>query len=144
MAAPVVPSRPRNAFTIVLRVLAVSLLAVSILHLALGLRADVLLGIALPESIISNPGLSSQNRFFGVAYALYAAVLWLAAGDVPRHRPVLRAALWVTLLAGLSRLLPWLQFGMPPLTVCLLLLSELAIPPWLLLWLRRIPDAVTR
>lgn len=70
--------------SIVLRVLAVSLLAVSALHLAMGLRADVLLCIALPESVVTDPGLSSQNRFFGVAYALYAAVLWLAAGDLHR------------------------------------------------------------
>ncbi|PZO63148.1 MAG: hypothetical protein DI635_09225 [Pseudoxanthomonas suwonensis] len=87
--------------SIVLRVLAVSLLAVSALHLAMGLRADVLLCIALPDSVIASPGLFSQNRFFGVAHGLYAAVLWLAAGELQRYRPVLCAALWLTLLAGL-------------------------------------------
>lgn len=118
-----------RTFACTLRVLAVSLLAVSMLHLALGLRADVLLGIALPESVIASPGLSSQNRFFGVAYALYAVVLWLAAGDLPRFRPVLRAALWLTLLAGLARVLPLLQYGVPPVPVLLLLATELLVPP---------------
>lgn len=78
------PTAQWRVLSIVLRVPAVSLLAVSALHLALGLRADVLLGIALPESVIASPGLSSQNRFFGVAYGLYAAVLWLAAGELQR------------------------------------------------------------
>lgn len=130
------PAAQWRVLAIVLRVPAVSLLAVSALHLALGLRADVLLGIALPASVIASPGLFSQNRFFGVAYGLYAAVLWLAAGDLQRSRPVLCAALWLTLLAGLV-LLALLQFGVPPVPVLPLSATELLIPPLLLAWLGR-------
>lgn len=125
-----------HGLLIALRVLAVLLLAVSMLHLTLALGADVLLGVRLPDEVVRSPGLSSQNRFFGVTYALYAAVLWAAAGDLHRYEPLLRAALLLTVVGGLSRLVSWGAFGAPPGAIVALLVSELAVPPILLLWLR--------
>ena len=126
-----------RALPTTLRVLAITLGLVSALHLTLGLRADVLLGVSLHDSVVSSPGLSSQNRFFGVAYALYAAVLWISAGDLTRYFPVLKAALWLTFAAGLSRLISWVSFGPPPATVIALMASEILLPPLLLIWLRK-------
>lgn len=120
-----------------LKGLAMPIGCVAMLHLALGLEADAVLGIEAASSVATDPGLSSQNRFFGVAYALYAAVFWLAATDLPRYRPVLLAALALTFVAGVSRFVPWVVFGAPPVPIVCLLLVELVGPALLLVLLRR-------
>lgn len=127
-----------GSFAITLRVLSASLLGISLLHLFLGLNADALLGVDLSTQVIVNSGLSSQNRFFGVAYAIYAVILWLAASELPRYKPVLQAALIVTMIAGASRFIPWVDFGAPPVPVIFLLATELLIPPVMLLWLSKL------
>lgn len=109
------------------------------LHLALGPGADALLGIEAAAAVADDPGLSSQNRFFGVAYALHGAVLWMAASDLPRYRPVLVATLAVTFAAGLSRLVPWLTLGVPPLPVAGLMFMELFLPALLYILMMRRP-----
>lgn len=124
-----------RAFQLALRVLAIALAAISLLHLGLGLKADGLLGIELPAAVQSNPGLSSQNRFFGVAYVIYAVILWAASNDLRRYAPLLKAALVVTMLGGFARLIPWAAFGAPPVLVIVLLATELLIPPAMLVWL---------
>lgn len=124
-----------RAFQLALRALAIALAAISLLHLGLGLKADVLLGVELPASVQSNPGLSSQNRFFGVAYVIYAVILWAASADLRRYQPLLKAALVVTMLGGLARPVPWAEFGAPPALVIVLLATELLIPPIVLVWL---------
>lgn len=121
-----------------LRAIAILLVLVSVSHLAMGLEADRNLGAQLTQIVIADPALSSQNRFFGVSYALYAAILWLAAAEPNRYAPALRAALWITFAAGLARLVAWWQFGAPPVPMMMLLLVELILPPLLLAWTRRV------
>jgi|JI9StandDraft_1071089.scaffolds.fasta_scaffold04667_11 hypothetical protein len=82
-----------RAFRSTLVALAIAFAAVAALHFLLGLGADRLLGIELDDAVIASPGLSSQNRFFGTSYLLYAVVLCLAARDVERYRPILLAVL---------------------------------------------------
>lgn len=128
-----------RAFQLTLRALAAALAAVSVLHLLFGLKAEVLLGIDLPSAVQASPGLSSQNRFFGTAYGIYAIILWAASTDLARYEPLLKAALFMTMIAGLARLIPWLTFGAPPAPVIFLLATEVLIPPVVALWLWRLP-----
>lgn len=126
-----------NAFRITLRLLAALILVVCAMHLVLGLGADALLDIDLPPSVLADPSLNSQNRFFGVSFALYAAVLWLASFDLQRYAPLLKAALFIFLLGGLARLATVLTHGLPTPPVIGLMVVEIIAPIWLLLWLRR-------
>jgi hypothetical protein len=87
---------------------------VGALHLVLGLNADVLLGAKLPASVIADPTLDSQNRFYGVAFMLYGVCLFIGGSDLKRYLPVVRWALWIFFAAGMSRLLSILLYGFPP------------------------------
>jgi len=130
-----------SAFVVFLRVLAPVFLLVAALHLVLGARADVLLGAHLPAEVLADPALDSQNRFYGVSFALYGVLLWLGAGDVPRFAPVLRCVLWAFLAAGLARLVSIVSHGAPPPMVLALLASELLVPPLALWWLGKVTRA---
>ena len=52
---------------LVLKLCAPVFLLVGVLHLAIGVEADVLLGAKLPAAALADPALDSQNRFYGVA-----------------------------------------------------------------------------
>jgi hypothetical protein len=111
---------------------------VGALHLTLGLDADVLLGAKVPAEVLSDPALDSQNRFYGVAFTLYGALLYLSATDLPKYATVLRCVLWVFLAAGAARFVSIAAYGVPPIPVVLLLGSEIVAPPLLLVWLSRV------
>jgi Domain of unknown function (DUF4345) len=117
-----------------LRVLSPIFVIVAAIHLVLGLNADALLGASVPPSIAAEPSLSSQNRFYGVAFALYGAVLYLCAKDLRTYEAFFKAAMWVFLLAGVARLVSWVQHGAPAPMIIALLLIELVVPPVLLAW----------
>jgi len=127
-----------RAFTLVLKVLAPVFLVVAALHLILGLGADALLGAQVPAAALGEPSLDSQNRFYGVAFAVYGAILYLSARDVPRYEPALKAALYVFFAGGLTRVLSWAIHGRPATLVIVLASTELLAPPLLLLWLAKV------
>ncbi len=118
----------------VLKLISPVFLVVAALHLILGLNADVLLGAKLSAVIIHEPSLSSQNRFYGVAFAFYGIVLYLCATDLERYAPIFKSLLCVFFLAGAARFVAWYEHGAPTLWVKLLLVSELALPPILYFW----------
>jgi hypothetical protein len=120
-----------------LKVVASVPILVGILHLVLGLQADVLLGARLPASVIADPAMDSQNRFYGVAFMLYGVVLFVGGSDLKRYLPVVRSALWIFFAAGVARLVSILLYGFPPPLVMTLLLVEVVGTPVLLLWLAR-------
>jgi hypothetical protein len=78
----------------VLRLGAVIVLVVGLLHLAMGLNADVLLGARLPPDVIADPVLDSQNRFYGTAFAIYGVLLLLGATDLARYAVMLQCCFW--------------------------------------------------
>ena len=119
---------------LLLRVLSPIFLVVAGLHLVLGLDADALLGASVSPSTAAEPSLSSQNRFYGVAFGLYGAVLYLCSKDLRAYAPFFRAAMWVFFLAGVARLVSWVQHGAPAPLVITLLATELVVPPLLLAW----------
>ena len=122
-----------------LRLLAPVFPAVSALHLGLGLKADRMLGADVPDAAVDDPGLDSQNRFYGVSFSLAGVLLLLVASDVPRYRPVLRAILASVFAGGLGRLVSIKAKGRPSVPILGLLAVELAVPPALGVWLRRAP-----
>lgn len=125
-------------FCRLLKLLAPIFLVVAALHLALGLGADALLGAQVSAQAAAEPSLNSQNRFYGVAFALYGLLLYVCASDLRRYVLILRMTLWVFFFAGLSRVLSWAMQGPPAPMVIGLAAVELIAPPLLLFWLYRI------
>ena len=123
-----------RALAIVLKVFAPVFLIVAALHLLLGLNADALLGAKVSAEVAAEPFLNSQNRFYGVAFALYGVVLYLCATDLQRFEPIFKSAMWVFFLGGVARLVSWATHRAPAPLVIALAASELLIPPLLLTW----------
>jgi hypothetical protein len=120
--------------SLTLKVLAPLFVLVGVLHLVLGLNADVALGAKLPVEAIADSGLDSQNRFYGIAFTLYGVLLWVCATDLRKYATILRCVLWVFFAAGLARLASIAAHGMPPPAIVNLLVTELIAPP-VLVWL---------
>lgn len=127
-----------KSLAVFLRIAGAGFVLVGALHLMLGLNADVLLGARLPAATIADPALDSQNRFYGVAFALYGVLCFLCTSDIARYAPVLRCMIWVFFAAGCARLVSIAIYGLPPQPVIALLVIELVGPPLLAGWLNRI------
>lgn len=132
------PQPTMRAFTLALKAFALVFFAVSALHLAWGLNADAMLGAVVPPNVAAEPSLDSQNRFYGVAFSLYGAVLYLCATDISRFEPVLKVTLLCFFLGGVARLVSWATHGAPAPLVIALMVSELLLPPLILAWFTRV------
>ena len=62
-----------RSLRVFLKSVAPLLVLVGALHLVLGLGADAMLGSEVAPQAMSDPGLDSQNRFYGVAFMLYVS-----------------------------------------------------------------------
>ena len=131
----------RKNLELFLRMLAPIFGGVALLHLTLGMGADALLGAQISAETMSDPGLDSQNRFYGVTFALYGAIFWLGSADIERYGPALAMAMLFFFLAGLARLVSVALLGWPPTLIGLLLASELLLPPTMWFWLRSVRRA---
>lgn len=133
-----------NPYILCLKLAAPVFFIVAALHLVMGPGADGLLGAELPLELQKDPVLDSQNRFYGVVFALYGALFWLVATDLQRYRPVLRCVLWVFFAGGLARVVSAMIVGYPGPWVAALAVTELVLPPILLWWMPgRVPDGST-
>lgn len=126
------------AFTIFLKWLAPVPVLVGLLHLLLGLRADVLLGASLPAATLADPVLDSQNRFYGVSFMAYGVLLYLCATDIRKYAPVFVTLIGFLFLGGVGRLVSVTLHGMPSPPVAALAAIELVGMPLLLLWFSRL------
>jgi hypothetical protein len=126
-----------------LKVCAPIFVLVGALHLLLGLGADALLGANVPPKALADPGLDSQNRFYGTSFMLYGVLLFLCSTDLARYATVLRCLLWVFFAAGLARLVSILVYGFPPPLIIALLFSELLGPPLIVWWFSRVRSGTT-
>jgi uncharacterized membrane protein len=120
-----------------LRAFAVIFVLVGLLHFVLGLHADALLGANPPAEAVTNASLDSQNRFYGAAFMLYGAVIWLFTTDRERYAPLFRAAMIIFFIGGLARIVSAALFGLPAPAIQFLAAVELIIPLVLLRWERR-------
>lgn len=123
-------------FAIVLRFFAFVCGIVAVTHMMLGVAGDWIVGA--PVAGVIDPSLDSQNRFYGTAFGVYAALLWLVATDVARYALILRILLIVFFVAGCARLLSIAAYGLPSAQVLGLMATELVFPLLLWLWLGQI------
>ena len=127
-----------TAFRLVLTLMALVILGAGGLHLIAGLNADVLLGANLPDSVLRDPVLDSQNRFYGISFTLFGVLLLLAVRDLVRYAVMLRCLFAVFFAGGIARVVSLLIHGVPTLPVLLLLATELLLPPVLYVWLSKL------
>jgi Domain of unknown function (DUF4345) len=130
-----------RALAIALKLAAPVFFVVGLLHLTLGVGADVLLGARLSAEAITDPALDSQNRFYGVSFTLYGVLLLLCSTNIPKYTTVLRCVLWVFFAGGLARIVSIVIHGFPPLPVNVLLAGELLSPHLLVWWLSWVENA---
>lgn len=127
-----------KAYSLVLKLSAGVFFVVALLHVGLGPAADALLGAALPPEVLADPVLDSQNRFYGMSFAVYGVLFILGSRDVVKHGAMLRCLLWTFFAGGLARLVSMAAVGAPSVLVLGLTAVELALPPALLLWQSRL------
>tara|TARA_Y100001934_G_C12031373_1_gene621523 strand:- start:281 stop:706 length:426 start_codon:yes stop_codon:yes gene_type:complete len=126
--------------SLVLKLMAPVFVLVGLIHVVLGVEAELLLGASLPPDVISDPALDSQNRFYGAAFSAYGFLFFVCAGDLDKHRVTLRVLLGTFFAAGCARLVSIAVYGMPPAPILVLLVTELVLPPALAWWHARTLD----
>lgn len=117
-----------------LRVFGVTIIAIGLLKVVLGARADQLLDASITDAAVAHPSADSQVRFYGGAFTFFGVVLWMCANDMARYEPVFQAAMVVFCAAGLARVLGAVVRGRPAVTIIGLGAIEVVIPPLLLWW----------
>jgi hypothetical protein len=123
-----------KGLSLVLKVTAPIFLFIGVLHLTVGPNADVTLGANIPLSVIGDPVLDSQNRFFGVSFAIYGVLFYLCATDLTKYEKVFYCLLAVFFAGGIARLVSMAVAGMPSIQILVLTGLELLIPPLLVIW----------
>jgi Domain of unknown function (DUF4345) len=121
-----------------LKAFSIIILSVAFIHAFLGTEGEVLIGAYWPKDLLKDATIDSQDRFYGVAFALYAVVLWQSANDLPRFSPVLKSAFVVFFLSGCARFIALAITGMPSKAIIFLWVLELVCPPLLLWWHSRL------
>lgn len=127
-----------KSYQYTLRVFAVAIWAIALVHIAFGVYSETFLGSGISQTSVSDPNLDSQNRFYGAAFSIYGVVLWLSSSNPERYSVILEWSLLVFFLAGLTRLLSITLVGMPTTTIIGLTAIELVTPPLLYFWKRRL------
>lgn len=125
-------------FKLFLKMIAPFFFFVGLFHLTMGLGADALMGANVSSQSMSDPGLDSQNRFYGVTLSFYGAIFWLSTSDLKRYEPALVLAMLFMFLAGLARFVSVALYGWPPLMIGLLFAAEIILPPLAWFWFRTI------
>lgn len=125
-----------------IRIIAPGFVLAGLLHVFLGLGADVMLGADIPASVLNDASLDSQNRFYGISFTVYGVLLWIASTDLARYSTLLRVLILLFFLGGVMRLVSIALKGWPSNLVWALALSELVLPPVLWWMLRREEKAV--
>lgn len=125
---------------ILLKTTGAAMVLAGLSHVVMGPAADVLLGAKIPEAIVTEPSLDSQNRFYGASFTLSGVLMWIAASDLARHRLILRLVLIWFFIGGLARLVSLSLRGWPSDMIVVLTLLELVLPP-LLWWLAKRGDS---
>jgi hypothetical protein len=127
-------------FLLTLRILAVAFIAVSGLHLFLGLGADAMLGSPVTPAMASEPSFDSQNRFYGITFSLLGVALLISASDLRRYEPIVVATLGVLFAAGIARVVAWALHGAPSPIIIGITCADLLLPPLLYVWLQRVRE----
>ena len=100
----------------------------------MGAKADRLLDPSIPLETVQHPSVDSQIRFYGGAFSVYGALLWMCANDMTNYVDVFKVLMIVFLLAGLARIPAAILYGKPSLVIMALWALEVVVPPLLLWW----------
>ncbi len=119
---------------LILKVSAPIFIFIGSLHFVVGLNADVALGAFIPLSVINDPVLDSQNRFFGASFTLFGVLFYLCATDLRKYDKVFYCLLVVFFAGGIARVVSMLVTGLPSLQIYILTGLELVMPPLLFVW----------
>lgn len=130
-----------SIFVGLLRFTGVFFLVAGLMHVVLGLHADQLMGANVSSQSITDPGLDSQNRFYGATFTLYGVLLILTSGALRQYSLILRCMFWVVFAAGVVRFISVALYGWPPFLIGLLFAAELILPPIFLVALSSILKA---
>lgn len=123
-----------QAFVLTVRALSAAFIAVSLLHLCLGMQADAMLGVPVTAAMADDPSFDAQNRFYGVTFSLMGIVLLLASTDIKRYAPMFNATLAVLFAAGIARSISYAKTGEPAPALVAILIADLVLPPLLYFW----------
>jgi len=93
---------------------------------------------SLPGEKLANPVVESELRFYAAFYVAYGLVALRVAPHADRDARTVRALAGALFLAGLSRAGGWLAVGRPHGVQRALLVAELAAPPVIVVWHRRV------
>jgi hypothetical protein len=125
-------------FSLCLKGFSLIIILVAAVHAVLGTEGEILIGAHWPAGFLKDATIDSQDRFYGVAFALYAVVLWQCSNDLHRFSPILKSAFAVFFLAGCARFIALAMTGMPSKEIIFLWALELVCPPILLWWHARL------
>lgn len=114
------------------------------MHVLLGLGADQMLGAGISSQTMVDAGLDSQNRFYGAIFTLYGVIFFMAAANLARYLPILKATVWVFFVAGLVRFVSVWLFGWPPPLIAALFAAEVVLPPLLLIWINSVAPTLDK
>ena len=129
-----------RAYQLTLRILAVGIFVVSLIHVIFGVGSELFLGSGISDASVLDPNLDSQNRFYGAAFALFGIVWWLSSSDILECKKLLTASYLVFFVAGLTRILSVIVVGWPTVPILALTAIELLLPIVLYVWLVKLED----
>ena len=129
-----------RAYQLTLRILAVGIFVVSLIHVIFGVGSELFLGSGISDASVLDPNLDSQNRFYGAAFALFGIVWWLSSSDILECKKLLTASYLVFFVAGLTRILSIAVVGWPTAPILALTAIELLLPIALYVWLVKLED----
>ncbi len=114
-----------------------AIILIGLLHLFLGPQADVLLGAASVALDSADPVIDSQNRFYGVIFAGFGAMLILCATDLRKYQTLFDIFCLFFWLGGAARFVSYWATGLPTITVIGLTVIEILGTPLLYFWYRK-------
>ncbi len=117
-----------RAYLVLVRIAIAIMLTVSALHMALGIGTAKLLDPGLPDGVLRNAVLDSQDRFYGSVLGGMAVLGLWALRDVARYQGVITIICYTVIAGALMRLVSLLQVGMPGAPVLLFTGIELVLP----------------
>lgn len=105
---------------------------------AAGLHTVIAGARSIASQRTANPSVESELRFYAAFYVAYGVVALQVAPRADRDTAAVRALAGALFLAGLARAGGWLAVGRPHGLQRGLLVIELAAPPLVVAWQRRV------
>ena len=121
----------RRALDIVVLIFGVVCMLIALAHIVLGPSA-------IPGAVPVNATMDSEDRFYATLFLGFGAALAWCSQRMKRRGTVFGWLLAVFFLGGLARLVSVLSVGLPNDFFQLMAALELALPPLLWWWYRRV------